>query len=250
MRSHNQGHVEELLDYWLFNTDSSSLFCCLAVSALTRMRRARPKSYVLATSTSLPETAFTVMIGRELSSLGSLSSIDRSSRSAQSHNQPQGHHRIQKFIALFSHQLLGGSRMAPSLQNVRLIQFRNSRTSAELALGKTGKRRSWDECWAVLIDQSLYLCPHEPRTTVAEKSGEKLIHLPPCARVDVHSSIIDIAYEWLAMSRTKHVIRLITQTRAEHLFELNSEADMLSWIATLQSCAEGTMSPQSETPGE
>ncbi|KAE9411716.1 hypothetical protein Angca_004689, partial [Angiostrongylus cantonensis] len=49
----------------------------------------------------------------------------------------------------------------------------------------------------------------------------QLIHLPPCACVDVHSSIIDIAYEWLAMSRTKHVIRLVTQTRTEHLFELD-----------------------------
>ncbi|XGW13797.1 hypothetical protein V3C99_000247 [Haemonchus contortus] len=233
------------------------------VSALTRMRRARPKSYVLATSTSLPETehpmSFSRDDSRELSSLGSLSSIDRSSRSAQSHNQPQGHHRIQKFIALFSHQnspvKLRTKRSRTSLPLSRNplpeTTLRASKIvrqgwlrHQELELGKIGKRRLWEECWAVLIDQSLYLCPQEPRSTVAEKTGEKLIHLPPCARVDVHSSIIDIAYEWLAMSRTKHVIRLVTQTRAEHLFELDSEADMLSWIATLQSCAEGTISPQ------
>ncbi|KAK6024389.1 hypothetical protein OSTOST_09799 [Ostertagia ostertagi] len=189
------------------------------------MRRARPKSYVLATSTSLPETehpmSFSRDDSRELSSLGSLSSIDRSSRSAQSHNQPQGHHRIQKFIALFSHQnspvKLRTKRSRTSLPLSRNplpeTVLRASKLvrqgwlrHQELALGKTGKRRFWEECWAVLIDQSLYLCPQEPRTSIAEKSGEKLIHLPPCARVDVHSSIIDIAYEWLAMSRTKHVM--------------------------------------------
>lgn len=233
------------------------------VSALTRMRRARPKSYVLATSTSLPETehpmAFSQDDSRELSSLGSMSSIDRSSRTVPPHHVQHHGHRIQKFIALFSHQ---GSpvKMRAKRSRTSLPINRNPlpetvlRASKlvrqgwvrhqELALGKTGKRRMWEECWAVLFDQSLYLCSEEPRSTVAENTGEKLIHLPPCARVDVHSSIIDIAYEWLAMSRTKHVIRIVTQTRAEHLFELDSEADMLSWIASLQSCAEGPMSPQ------
>ncbi|WKY01311.1 hypothetical protein Q1695_015365 [Nippostrongylus brasiliensis] len=230
-----------------------------------RMRRARPKSYVLATSTSLPETehpmSFSQDDSRELSSLGSLSSIDRSSRSAHPHHHAHGHHghRIQKFIALFSHQnspvKLRAKRSRTSLPISRnplpdavlrasKVVRQGSLRHQELALGKTGKRRMWEECWAVLSDQWLYLCSQEPKSTVAESSGEKLIHLPPCVRLDVQSSIIDIAYEWLATSRTKHVIRLVTQTRAEHLFELDSEADMLSWIATLQSCAEGAMSPQ------
>ncbi|EYC28323.1 hypothetical protein Y032_0008g91 [Ancylostoma ceylanicum] len=233
------------------------------VSAQNRMRRARPKSYVLATSTSLPETehpmSFSHDDSRELSSLGSLSSIDRTSRNAHAQHQHAHGHRMQKFIALFSHQN-SPVKMRAKRSRTSLPQSRNPlpdtvlRASKlvrqgwlrhqELALGKTGKRRLWEECYAVLFDQSLYLCPNEPKSTIAENTGEKLVHLPPCARVDVHSSIIDIAYEWLAMSRTKHVIRLVTQTRTEHLFELDSEADMLSWIATLQACAEGTMSPQ------
>ncbi|RCN35656.1 hypothetical protein ANCCAN_18480 [Ancylostoma caninum] len=45
----------------------------------------------------------------------------------------------------------------------------------ELALGKTGKRRLWEECYAVLFDQSLYLCPNEPKSTIAENTGEKVI---------------------------------------------------------------------------
>ncbi|KAK6745704.1 hypothetical protein RB195_012054 [Necator americanus] len=233
------------------------------VSAQNKMRRARPKSYVLATSTSLPETehpmSFSHDDSRELSSLGSLSSIDRTSRTNNQAQHNTHGHRMQKFISLFSHQnspvKLRAKRSRTSLPTSRTplpdTVLRASKLvrqgwvrHQELALGKTGKRRHWEECYAVLFDQSLYLCPNEPRSTTAENTGEKLIHLPPCARVDVHSSIIDIAYEWLAMSRTKHVIRLVTQTRTEHLFELDSEADMLSWIATLQSCAEGTMSPQ------
>ncbi|VDO62242.1 unnamed protein product [Heligmosomoides polygyrus] len=222
------------------------------------MRRARPKSYVLATSTSLPETehpmAFSQDDSRELSSLGSMSSIDRSSRTVPPHHVQHHGHRIQKFIALFR---ISGENASETLSHfsadqpesvagdgIKSQQTRPARmgqasaklvthisysfTTAintyelqELALGKTGKRRMWEECWAVLFDQSLYLCSEEPRSTVAENTGEKLIHLPPCARVDVHSSIIDIAYEWLAMSRTKHVIRIVTQTRAEHLFELD-----------------------------
>ncbi|VDM61347.1 unnamed protein product [Angiostrongylus costaricensis] len=256
------------------------------------MRRARPKSYVLATSTSFPETeqmSFSQDESRELSSHGSLSSIDRTPRLANRVHNHSHSHRIQKFIAFFTHQFIdvledihGGAR-ASEFNQLHCIKRRPDRSPElwacqpwlvavqkvlqnsssplllagrnefqELALGKSGKRRSWEECWAMLYEQSLYLCAHEPIAKVAETTGEKshistpfqLIHLPPCARVDVNSSIIDIAYEWLAMSRTKHVIRLVTQTRTEHLFELDSEAEMLSWIATLQSCAEGTMSPE------
>ncbi|CAJ0598026.1 unnamed protein product [Cylicocyclus nassatus] len=233
------------------------------VSAQNKMRRARPKSYVLATSTSLPETEHPLAIShddsRELSSLGSLSSIDRTPRGAYAQHAHAHGHRMQKFISLFSHQnspvKMRAKRSRTSLPISRTplpdTILRCSKLvrqgwlrHQELALGKTGKRRHWEECYAVLFDRSLYLCPNEPRMTVAENSGEKLVHLPPCARVDVHSSIIDIAYEWLAMSHSKHVFRLVTQTRTEHLFDLNNEADMLSWISTLQSCAEGTMSPQ------
>ncbi|VDM82056.1 unnamed protein product [Strongylus vulgaris] len=204
------------------------------------MRRARPKSYVLATSTSLPETehpmSFSHDDSRELSSLGSLSSIDRSSRGAHAQHAHAHGHRMQKFISLFSHQhspvKMRAKRSRTSLPMSRTplpdtILRANKLTRQgwlrhqELALGKTGKRRHWEECYAVLFDRSLYLCPNEPRTTVTENTGEKLVHLPPCARVDVHSSIIDIAYEWLAMSHTKHVFRLVTQTRTEHLFDLN-----------------------------
>ena len=50
------------------------------------MRRARPKSYVLATSASLPETEHPVAYGNEeskdLSSMGSMSSVDNTFRSA------------------------------------------------------------------------------------------------------------------------------------------------------------------------
>ncbi|KJH49826.1 PH domain protein [Dictyocaulus viviparus] len=206
------------------------------------MRRARPKSYVLATSTSLPETeqmSFSHDESRDLSSLGSLSSIDRTPRSNHlSHCQPSAH-RIQKFLAFFSHQnspvKLRSKRSRTSLPTSRnpfpttvlrankLIRQGWLRHQ-ELELGKCGKRRLWEECWAVLSDQSLYLCPQEPKTTVMDSTGENLINIPSCARVDVHSSIIDIAYEWLAMSSTKHVIRLVTQTRTEHLFELDSAA--------------------------
>lgn len=50
-----------------------------------------------------------------------------------------------------------------------------ARSFQELALGKTGKRRLWEECYAVLFDQSLYLCPNEPKSTIAENTGEKVI---------------------------------------------------------------------------
>ncbi|VDL61813.1 unnamed protein product [Nippostrongylus brasiliensis] len=159
------------------------------------MRRARPKSYVLATSTSLPETehpmSFSQDDSRELSSLGSLSSIDRSSRSAHPHHHAHGHHghRIQKFIALFSHQnspvKLRAKRSRTSLPISRnplpdavlrasKVVRQGSLRHQELALGKTGKRRMWEECWAVLSDQWLYLCSQEPKSTVAESSGEKV----------------------------------------------------------------------------
>lgn len=231
-------------------------------NAVTKMRRARPKSYVLATSTSLPEAeqmSFNHDESRDLSSLGSLSSIDRTPRSDH-HEHHQSHaHRIQKFLAFFTHQNSPVKQRAKrSLTSLPLSRDPLHPTTVlrasklvrqgwlrhqELALGKAGKQRSWEECWAILYEQNLYLCPQEPHAAIADSTCEKLIHLPSCTRVDVHSSIVDIAYEWLATSRTKHVIRLVTQTRTEHLFELDSEAEMLSWIATLQSCAEGTMSP-------
>uniref|UniRef100_A0A1I7XGB6 Uncharacterized protein n=1 Tax=Heterorhabditis bacteriophora TaxID=37862 RepID=A0A1I7XGB6_HETBA len=49
----------------------------------------------------------------------------------------------------------------------------------------------------------------------------QLIHIAQYSRIDVLSSIVDIAYEWLAGSKTKHVIRLVTQNKIEHLFELS-----------------------------
>ncbi|KAJ1345784.1 hypothetical protein KIN20_038373 [Parelaphostrongylus tenuis] len=163
------------------------------MSAVTKMRRTRPKSYVLATSTSLPETepmSFSHDDSRELSSLGSLSSIGHTSRSAQkSHNQSHSH-RIQKFIAFFTHQNSPAKpRAKRSLTSLPLCRdplpstvLRASKLvrqgwlrHQELALGKSGKQRLWQECWAMLYEQSLYLCPHEPVATIAENSDEKVV---------------------------------------------------------------------------
>ena len=48
----------------------------------------------------------------------------------------------------------------------------------ELALGKSGKRRQWEPCYAVLYDQSLFLSPQEPTTAFSEATGEKVEFYP------------------------------------------------------------------------
>ncbi|CAI4231196.1 unnamed protein product [Auanema sp. JU1783] len=230
------------------------------------MRRARPKSYVLATSASLPETDQSTTFShdgtsRELSSMGSISSIENSARSAQAPHPPATH-RIQKFISLFSQKAEGrGLRLKRSrtslpegrnpLPDIQLYALNISKQGPirhqQLALGKNGRRNQWTDYWGILHDHFLYLCPQQPRCTLADGTNEKIYSLSPCERVDVRFSVADIAYDWLTENKNRHVIRMLTQTRSEHLFELGSEVEMLSWIAVLQSSSDGSVVPASVT---
>ncbi|PAV59048.1 hypothetical protein WR25_10758 [Diploscapter pachys] len=173
------------------------------------MRRARPKSYVLATSASLPETEHPITYGneesRDLSSMGSMSSVDNTFRStgsnanshqqnsanSNSHHHSSGVHRLQKFINLFNHAKSDRtSKFRPKRSRTSLPANRNPLPDTllkaskiirqgwlrhqELALGKPGKRRQWEPCYAVLYDQSLFLSPQEPTAAFSEATGEKL----------------------------------------------------------------------------
>uniref|UniRef100_A0A8R1IFG5 PH domain-containing protein n=1 Tax=Caenorhabditis japonica TaxID=281687 RepID=A0A8R1IFG5_CAEJA len=114
----------------------------------------------------------------------------------------------------------------------------------ELALGKSGKRNHWEDRWAMLSRRSLYLCIESP----AYKS-EKTLELGAHTRVDVRNAIVDIAYDWLSssFSKQRHVVRIVTQNRSEHLIELNTESEMLSWISVLQSSSEDGVGEEATT---
>ncbi|CAI5444586.1 unnamed protein product [Caenorhabditis angaria] len=249
------------------------------------IRRARPKSYVLATSTSMNDEAMSGNLnepsssishddttsGRELPSslMGSTSSMDHN-RSINNDPKQQQHtsrslnaphppatHRLQRFIALFnSNKSQDGNET-----NNKKSRMKRSRTSLpssrcslpgtilprelvdrqtwikhqEIALGKSGKRHHWEDRWAIMSQNTLYLCIEAPSFT-----SEKTVELGSHNRVDVKNSIVDIAYDWLSatFSKQRHVIRIVTQNRSEHLIELNTESEMLSWISILQSNSE------------
>ncbi|CAD6196385.1 unnamed protein product [Caenorhabditis auriculariae] len=231
------------------------------------MRRPRPKSYVLATSASMQEDGEHPSFSqdetsRDMSSMGSLSSVEHTSRSLNAPHPPASH-RLHRFIALFSHnkstdgtpeapkQRMKRSRTSlpssrvpfpPTILQRDLIERQNWVKHQEIALGKSGKRRQWDDRWAILVERSLFLCLQPPSF-----SNEKVVELGAHTRIDIQSSIVDIAYDYLSSTPTKqrHVVRLVTQTRCEHLIELATESEMLSWITVLQSSSEGNFEPES-----
>ncbi|CCD62881.1 GTPase-activating protein pac-1 [Caenorhabditis elegans] len=260
--------------------------------AMKMIRRARPKSYVLATSASMNEDVLSSSIianeqsssishdtttsGRELPSslMGSTISMEMRSGGASSATttttsnsgqqtsrslnapHPPATHRLQRFIALFN-----SSKTSDGSGEHKKSRMKRSRTSLpasrfalpgtilqrdgvarqtwvkhqEIALGKSGKRNNWEDRWAVLCRRSLYLCVESPAYTT-----EKTIELGSHTRVDVCNAIVDIAYDWLSssFSKQRHVVRIVTQNRSEHLIELNTESEMLSWISVLQSSSE------------
>ncbi|CAI2349747.1 unnamed protein product [Caenorhabditis sp. 36 PRJEB53466] len=256
--------------------------------AMKMIRRARPKSYVLATSASMHDEVLssignepsssishdTTTSGRELPSslMGSATSIElrgagsasnasttttsgqQTSRSLNAPHPPATH-RLQRFIALFnSNKSSDGVEPKKSRMKRSRTSLPASRVSLpgtmlqreavdrqtwvkhqEIALGKSGKRNHWEDRWAVLCRRTLYLCVESPSFT-----SEKTIELSAHTRVDVCNAIVDIAYDWLSstFSKQRHVVRIVTQNRSEHLIELNTESEMLSWISVLQSSSE------------
>lgn len=265
--------------------------------AMKMIRRARPKSYVLATSASMNDDVLSSSIianeqsssishdtttsGRELPSslMGSTTSMEmRSGRATTSSvttttsnsgqqtsrslnaPHPPATHRLQRFIALFN-----SSKTSDGSGEPKKSRMKRSRTSLpasrfnlpgtllqrdgvarqtwvkhqEIALGKSGKRNHWEDRWAVLCRRSLYLCVESPAYT-----SEKTIELSSHTRVDICNAIVDIAYDWLSssFSKQRHVVRIVTQNRSEHLIELNTESEMLSWISVLQSSSEDGLS--------
>ncbi|EGT52086.1 CBN-PAC-1 protein [Caenorhabditis brenneri] len=269
------------------------------IKAMKMIRRARPKSYVLATSASMNDDVLsssmianeqsssishdTTTSGRELPSslMGSTTSMDvRSGRATASSAttttsnsgggaqtsrslnapHPPATHRLQRFIALFN-----SSKTSDGSGEHKKSRMKRSRTSLpasrfalpgtilqrdtvarqtwvkhqEIALGKSGKRNHWEDRWAVLCRRSLYLCVESPAYT-----SEKTIELSGHTRVDICNAIVDIAYDWLSstFSKQRHVVRIVTQNRSEHLIELNTESEMLSWISVLQSSSEDGLS--------
>ncbi|UMM23239.1 hypothetical protein L5515_004058 [Caenorhabditis briggsae] len=265
--------------------------------AMKMIRRARPKSYVLATSASMNDDVIqssmianeqsssishdTTTSGRELPSslMGSMTSMElRSGRATTSSAttttsnsgqntsrslnapHPPATHRLQRFIALFN-----SSKASDGSGEPKKSRMKRSRTSLpasrfalpgtilqrdgvarqtwvkhqEIALGKSGKRNHWEDRWAVLCRRSLYLCAESPAYT-----SEKTVELSSHTRVDICNAIVDIAYDWLSssFSKQRHVVRIVTQNRSEHLIELNTESEMLSWISVLQSSSEDGLS--------
>ncbi|CAB3403615.1 unnamed protein product [Caenorhabditis bovis] len=254
--------------------------------AMKMIRRARPKSYVLATSASMQDDVLATITNEPSSSIshdgttsgfpsslmGSTSSIDphkqtaigqqNTSRSLNAPHPPATH-RLQRFIALFNSNKTSDHEREP-----KKSRMKRSRTSMpasrfalpgltlpqenierqtwikhqEIPLGKSGKRNHWEDRWAILSKRNLYLCVESPGY-----SSEKSVELGTHTRVDVQNAIVDIAYDWLSTSfaKQRHVIRIVTQNRIEHLIELNTESEMLSWISVLQSSSEESVDSMS-----
>lgn len=253
-----------------------------------KMRRQRPKSYVLATSTSMqdeiltpnkkivPESASSIShddttttsgFREEGSSLigSSLSSIDNGavagggpprSHTSRSLNAPHppASHRLHRFIALFNYSKQDGCReakpkmkrsrtsgpvgrspcMTTSLRREQIIR-QTWLKHQEIGLGKSGKRRQWDDRWGILSERSLHLCVQPPSFI-----NDKVVELGEHTTVEVRGAIVDIAYDWLSQTKKqKHVVRIVASDCTEHLLEVTTEAEMLSWISALQACSDG-----------
>ncbi|CAJ0580603.1 unnamed protein product, partial [Mesorhabditis spiculigera] len=225
------------------------------------MRRPRPKSYVLATSSSFPLADHDIE-NKGVSSFPSVESIERRPHPGAPH-QPATE-RITRFIQRFSqndpqktstttkgHATLKRSRTAgpPAERNALLkptpvqaasVQRQGLLQHQEHPIGVASRRvrpSQWEQRWAVLAGKSLYLCK-QLSSYVCDVTRGQVYSVPAdSVEIELSSAIIDIAYDALKREGQKHVVRVVTQQHREHLLQTQSEEDMLSWIAMLQKAA-------------
>ncbi|CAJ0941728.1 unnamed protein product, partial [Mesorhabditis belari] len=228
------------------------------------MRRPRPKSYVLATSSSFPLTIENDE-HRRVPSFPSVESLERRRPGAP---HPPATQRITRFIQLFSHHDNQKSSEEKQSQTKRHAPLKRSRTTGppanrvplsppipvqasavyrqgllqhqEHPIGVASRRvrpSQWEQRWAVLAGKTLHLCK-QLSSYISDKTKEKIYSVPAdSVSIEVSSAIIDIAYDALKRDGQKHVVRVVTLQHREHLLQTQNEEDMLSWIAALQKAA-------------
>ncbi|GMT19071.1 hypothetical protein PFISCL1PPCAC_10368, partial [Pristionchus fissidentatus] len=272
------------------------------------MRRARPKSYVLATSCSFPvggPSSPPPTITNARGSSSALVDIDSASSSreeskgegregreggkereinsnpthlpplqgGEDHSKTQRLHRI---FALFSHNN-ENHKTSPSRDEKKeekkerrkrsrttvvtnRIPLPSSRTPVsirceetvkqgallhqELALGvsldskRLTRLSQWNQCWAVLTANKLYLC-RQLSSYHSDLTGERMLSIPSEAQVlNLEGALADIAYEYSRVrEEQRFIVRVVTQERSEHLLQCAKEAEMLEWINRIQEAA-------------
>lgn len=259
------------------------------------MRRARPKSYMLATSCSFPVTGGISPLPTITNTRGSASGIiaigtNSSSREESkddgesSHSLPLTHpssgveeqsktQRLHRIFALFSHN--NENRKASPSREEKKERRKRSRTTVvtsrmplppslspsqstlsirchdtlkqgallhqELALGvsldtkRLTRLSQWNQCWAVLSHNRLFLCS-QLSSYQSDLTGERMLSIPSEARVlNLEGALADIAYEYSRVKEEhRFIVRVVTHQRSEHLLQCAKEGEMLEWVNRIQ----------------